>query len=501
MTTEFPEDRVFARHPPLGGAVLIVGGGAIGSLLAWLLVRMGVSQVTIVDREFLELPNLVRHALGSVQLGQPKAPALAEYFRGTFPFGEVDGIDADFLELSEEKQLRLVSRADVVVGAAEIACHRRVNELCLRARVPAVYPAAWVSPRTRDGEVGQILWVLPDRLTPCYECWQPEARRITGDAQAAGGNILDFMQFALVTARVVAALINPTNPNSAVLDPRRTAIYVHVFSPTSRDIQGPFPADGGLRSIEVPVLLPTEPCRVCGQGRHGARARVTAQRAAPEARAAPSPPAPTAPPRPIPSRAPPAEVRRNWLIALAIFVGFILFIIVIYIANTYRTTPSGQSAQSRSQGEGRSGNQAPPGPPYSTPPHPGLASSSPAPTITTPSPAAPAQSAPNWTSPDSFPITYPQDMTTACSRQFGQGSYARLADVSQPSYDIVCVSGGQAYTGLDLDAFCPWLAQQDHYLSSAPAPGWWSGNPERYDPNTSDQPWKHWRCYNTKSRP
>jgi hypothetical protein len=129
----------------------------------------------------------------------------------------------------------------------------------------------------------------------------------------------------------------------------------------------------------------------------------------------------------------------------------------------------------------------------------------PAPKRAAPATSRPVQVSPSSTpvraSPSSFPITYPGDMTTACAQQFGQGAYAQLASESIPSYDVVCVVGGQAYTGLNLDAFCPWLAQQLGYQSPNGPDGWWSGNPERYDQNTSDQPWLDWRCYNSENRP
>lgn len=128
-----------------------------------------------------------------------------------------------------------------------------------------------------------------------------------------------------------------------------------------------------------------------------------------------------------------------------------------------------------------------------------------APRKTPPATSAPVRASASSTavgaSPSSFPITYPGDMTTACAQQFGQGAYAQLASENPPSYDVVCVLGGQAYSGLSLDTFCPWLAQEHGYQSPSGPDGWWSGNPERYDTNTSDQPWLDWRCYNNMSRP
>jgi hypothetical protein len=129
------------------------------------------------------------------------------------------------------------------------------------------------------------------------------------------------------------------------------------------------------------------------------------------------------------------------------------------------------------------------------PPPAPASSSRPAPTRTTPTQT---QSGKVWTSPTSFPITYPADMATACIQQYGQGASAQLTSTSVPSYDVVCVQGGTSVGGLDLDSFCAWLAQQDHYRS---ADGWWSGNPKRFDTNASDQPWLDWRCYNSENRP
>jgi hypothetical protein len=112
-----------------------------------------------------------------------------------------------------------------------------------------------------------------------------------------------------------------------------------------------------------------------------------------------------------------------------------------------------------------------------------------------------SQSSPAWTSPASFRITYPADMTIACAQQFGQGAYAQLANEDPPSYDVVCIYNGSAHTGLDLDEFCPWLARHEHYRSPNGPDGWWSGNPKRSDANISDRPWLDWRCYNAPNPP
>ena len=57
---------------------LLIGAGAIGSIVGELLVRGGCSDMTIMDADDLEVGNLVRHTLAMRDVKRPKATALAE---------------------------------------------------------------------------------------------------------------------------------------------------------------------------------------------------------------------------------------------------------------------------------------------------------------------------------------------------------------------------------------------------------------------------------------
>lgn len=262
--THLAEERVWARHRRRTGAVLIVGAGAVGGFLAEELARLGYSPICLIDPDVLETENLVRHPLGAPALGQPKAPALAGQICRDFPPCHADGISADFLQLAESQQLRLAAAADVVVAATDSpACQRRVNEVALAAGKPAAFPAIWVDPRLRDAEVGEILWVRPGHQTPCYEC-ATAFRQAAADTQAARGARIDIQLVALATAHIVAALAEPADEHSAILDPQRTAIYLHGLTPTSPQIRAAF-ATEGLASRNVRVPYPATPCPACGQ--------------------------------------------------------------------------------------------------------------------------------------------------------------------------------------------------------------------------------------------
>ncbi|WP_042366114.1 HesA/MoeB/ThiF family protein [Streptacidiphilus neutrinimicus] len=256
------EDRVWARHRRLTGSVLVIGAGAVGGFLAEELARIGFSPLRLVDRDVLETENLVRHPLGAPELGQPKAPALAAAIRRAFPPCDATGLHADFLELPYEQQRALVREADVVVAATDSpACQRHVNALALEVGRPAAYPAVWVDPRIRDAEVGEILWVLPDRRTPCYEC-AVAFRRGTADTDAARGARVDIQLVSLATAQVVTALAHPADDRAGILDPDRNAIYLHGLTPTSPGVRATFPAHG-LSSRNVRVPFPARPCPAC----------------------------------------------------------------------------------------------------------------------------------------------------------------------------------------------------------------------------------------------
>jgi hypothetical protein len=240
--------------------VLIVGAGAVGGFLAEELARIGFSPLRLLDRDTLAVENLIRHPLGAPALGQSKALALAAKIRHDFPPCEAIGHHVDFLDVPAEQQRSLVDGADVVVALA--------------AGKPAVYPAVWVDPRIRDAEVGEILWVLPGRRTPCYEC-AAAFRQATADTQAARGARVDIQLVALATAQVVTALAHPDDDRSAILDPRRTAIYLHGLTPTSPGVRATFPTSG-LSSRNVRVPFPSRPCAACRGWRYVATSPASA---------------------------------------------------------------------------------------------------------------------------------------------------------------------------------------------------------------------------------
>ena len=77
-----------------GCHVLVVGGGALGSAVAELLVRAGVCRITIADDETFQAGNLCRHTLTLADLKKNKAESLAQRLAQANPHAVVDAIAA-----------------------------------------------------------------------------------------------------------------------------------------------------------------------------------------------------------------------------------------------------------------------------------------------------------------------------------------------------------------------------------------------------------------------
>ena len=151
----------------LGGHVLVVGAGGLGSPVALYLGGAGVGQITIADGDRVDLTNLQRqvaHRLSRV--GQPKAQSAARSIAEINPDVQVHplGERVDAATLAP-----LVRRADVVVDCSDnFATRHAINAACVQAGKPLVSGAA-------IGFDGQAS-VYDARTGPCYACvFPPEA--------------------------------------------------------------------------------------------------------------------------------------------------------------------------------------------------------------------------------------------------------------------------------------------------------------------------------------
>jgi molybdopterin/thiamine biosynthesis adenylyltransferase len=159
----------FAGIGPAGQAriratsVVIVGCGALGSVLAEQMGRAGVGRLTLVDRDFVEPSNLQRQSLFDEEdaaAGLPKAIAAEAHLRRLNSEVDVRGVVAD---LAADNADEFLLGADLVLdGTDNFETRFLVNDVCVREGIPWVYGAC-------VGAYGLAMLVRP-RVTPCLRC-------------------------------------------------------------------------------------------------------------------------------------------------------------------------------------------------------------------------------------------------------------------------------------------------------------------------------------------
>jgi molybdopterin/thiamine biosynthesis adenylyltransferase len=140
---------------------VVVGCGALGTVVANNLVRAGVGYVRIIDRDFVELDNLQRQILFDEEdatRGMPKAVAAAERLRKVNSSIQIEAVVSDVHRRNIEG---FIKDANVVLDATDnFETRFLLNDACFKHSVPWVYGAAIAS-------YGMTMNIIP-RSSPCF---------------------------------------------------------------------------------------------------------------------------------------------------------------------------------------------------------------------------------------------------------------------------------------------------------------------------------------------
>lgn len=167
--------------------VLIVGCGALGTVLADTLARAGVGFLRLVDRDVVELTNLQRQILfteADVEQGLPKAEAARRALGRINRDVQVEAVVADFHHANAPA---LATGIDLILdGLDNFQTRYLLNDLAVRQGLPYLYGGAvgttgmamvflpHAPPGPPGPARGRIDW--PESLTtPCLRCVFPEA--------------------------------------------------------------------------------------------------------------------------------------------------------------------------------------------------------------------------------------------------------------------------------------------------------------------------------------
>lgn len=161
--------------------VLLVGCGALGTVLADTLVRAGVGFLRIVDRDYVELNNLQRQVLFTEQDvtdGSPKAVAAAERLSKINSTVKVEPVVADAHSGNIES---FTSGMHLLLdGTDNFETRFLINDVAVKQAIPWVYGAC-------VGAIGMVMPILPG-VTPCLRCvWgEPPPPGISPTCDTAG---------------------------------------------------------------------------------------------------------------------------------------------------------------------------------------------------------------------------------------------------------------------------------------------------------------------------
>jgi adenylyltransferase/sulfurtransferase len=220
-------------------SVAIVGCGALGSVQAETMARAGVGRLRIIDRDFVEWPNLQRQFLfeeADAADALPKAVAAARRLARVNSEVELEPLVADLIPGNAQE---LLENIDLILDATdnfETRC--LINDAAVQADVPWIYGAA-------VGSYGIKMTIVPGR-TACFQCVYPEAPKGAQPTCETEGVL------APITATIAALQAGDA---LRILATGREAVDARI---TTIDVWS-----GAIRQIAAPPRDPN--CLCCGR--------------------------------------------------------------------------------------------------------------------------------------------------------------------------------------------------------------------------------------------
>ncbi|MCY8271161.1 MoeB/ThiF family adenylyltransferase [Bacillus sonorensis] len=143
--------------------VLIVGAGALGTAAAEGLVRAGVGDLSIIDRDYVEWSNLQRQQLYTEKDAEDRLPKAIAAKNRLSKINRDVRLHTYVSEGTAETLKPLIEEADAVVDATDnFETRMIINDLAQQTNTPWVYGACVSSQ-------GMYMTIVPGR-TPCLAC-------------------------------------------------------------------------------------------------------------------------------------------------------------------------------------------------------------------------------------------------------------------------------------------------------------------------------------------
>ncbi len=227
------------------GRAVLVGCGALGSVLAGTLVRAGIGALRLIDRDYLELSNLQRQTLfdeDDVAEDLPKAEAAARKLRRVNSQVEIEPVVAD---LHADNAEPLCAGAHVILdGTDNLETRFLLNDVAVKHEIPWVYGAC-------IGAEGLVLPILP-RQTACLRC-------IWDEPPPPG---------SLPTCDTVGVLASAVSVVASLQAVEALKILMGRHDEVNRHLAAIDVWTGRVRAINVQAAFESRACPCCARGQY-----------------------------------------------------------------------------------------------------------------------------------------------------------------------------------------------------------------------------------------
>lgn len=178
---------------------LVVGLGALGSLIVMLLARAGIGFLRVVDYDAPELHNLHRQILydeADTRSGRSKAEIAETRLRAAASQSVIEAVNA---RVGPDTVRELVAGVDVVVDALDnIESRYYVNDAILDRGIPYVFGGAIEAS-------GNVMTVIPGK-TPCLRCLWPDPKSVMDHPRASDVGVLSSAATATASMQVTETM-------------------------------------------------------------------------------------------------------------------------------------------------------------------------------------------------------------------------------------------------------------------------------------------------------
>jgi len=179
----------------LSSSAVLVGCGALGTVIANLLVRSGLGRLRIIDRDFVEPSNLQRQTLFEEEDARQSLPKAAAAERRLRAINSRISVEAIVADLTPENARELLSGFPLILdGTDNFETRLLINDVSISLNIPWIYAAA-------VGSYGVTMPVRPG-ASACLAC----LLETTGASSFAAEETCDTAGILNSAASIVASL-------------------------------------------------------------------------------------------------------------------------------------------------------------------------------------------------------------------------------------------------------------------------------------------------------